>query len=150
MGSFSSRGALIGFAVAPVTPALVMLAGDQAASAALVTCVSLAPCATEGPLSCLGRDCCRSWVLWRWQHFPWMVGRGFASAMLGKGQLEGRRRSVLGMVEGFLHPGHSFYPSTSRGWWAAQGDSGDFLCPCLLMAQSQIRGHLENRSTEQI
>lgn len=29
-------------------PALVTLAGDQAASAALVTCVALAPCATEG------------------------------------------------------------------------------------------------------
>lgn len=54
------------------------------------------------------------------------------------------------MVECFLHAGHSFHPSISRNWWAAQVDSGDLLCPSLLMAQSQIRGHWENRSTEQI
>lgn len=54
------------------------------------------------------------------------------------------------MVKCFLHPGHSSYPGTSRDQWAAQGDSGVLLCPCLLVAQSQIRGRLENKSTEQI
>lgn len=54
------------------------------------------------------------------------------------------------MVECFLRSGHGSYPSTSRDQWAAQGDSGDLLCPCLPIAQSQIQGCLENRSTEQI
>lgn len=48
LGSFSSRGALIGFAVALVTVALVTLSGEQVASAALVTCVSPAPRGTKG------------------------------------------------------------------------------------------------------
>lgn len=74
-GSFSSRGALIGFAVAPVTLALVMLAGGQEASATLGTCVSLAPFATEGPLSCLGWDCCRSRVPGEVAAFPMGSGQ---------------------------------------------------------------------------
>lgn len=82
-------------------PALVTLAGDQAASAALVTCVSLAPCATEA--SCLP-GLGLLWVLGRWQPFPaaggaqavGIVDRGVASATLGDGQMEGRRCSALG------------------------------------------------------
>lgn len=54
------------------------------------------------------------------------------------------------MVEHFLLPGRSFHPSLGRCRWAAQGDSGDLLSPRLPLAQSQICGHLENRSTEQI
>lgn len=70
LGSFSSRGALIGFTLTLITPAVVMLTGDPAASAALVACMSLALCATEGPLSWLGWDCCTSWVLWEVAVFP--------------------------------------------------------------------------------
>lgn len=68
-GSSSSRGTLICFAVAPVAARIVALPGDRVALAALVTCVLLAPPATEdvvhGPPACLHWDHCRSWVPWK-------------------------------------------------------------------------------------
>lgn len=139
--------------------ALVMLAGDQAASAALVTCVALAPRATEG----MGVRASRPPGLGllqvlsspgRWQPFP-----------AGSGHCGGQRGC-------FCHAdgGEEMQCFRQRGlrWWSASStqvmafilalsgiggwlrDSGDLLCPDLLMAQSQIQGHLENRSTEQI
>lgn len=70
-GSCSSRGALSSFAVAAVTAALVTLSGEQVASVALVTCVSLAPVCVPGPCGTKGSvgpsltvlGLCRS--LWR-------------------------------------------------------------------------------------
>lgn len=87
-GSSSSRGAFICFAVAPAAASIVTLPGDRVASAALVTCVPLAPPATEdtvhglGLLQVLG-------PLGGGSRSPGAVGREVASAVLGKGRGEG-------------------------------------------------------------
>lgn len=148
-GSCSSRGALIGFAVAPVTVALVTLSGEQVASVALVTCVcpwppcvSLAPVAPRGAwgprlpgwgsAGPLGGDS-RSWALcWARGLFLLCLERGRwrgRDTVLGRGACPGR---VLPL------PSHSFHLSAGRDWWAAQVDSRDLLCHCLPVAWSQI------------
>lgn len=75
---------------------------------------------SAGPL---GGDCGLWPLCWAQELFLPCLERGRrrgGDTVLGRGACPGR---VLPL------PSHSFHPSAGRGWWAAQGDSRDLLCP---------------------
>lgn len=135
-GSFSSRGALIGFAVAPIAPSTCDAGWRPGGISSFGDVWPWHPVPprgwVRGPLARWG--CCRS--LGRWQPFPaaggrWVVGlvvgRGVASATLGKGQMEGRRHSVLG--RGACSGGVLLPPSSRLSSQCRQGLGGTFSVP---------------------